>query len=331
MKGGLGVWHRTSWLPWAALALVVACRPSADEPPPAAPLGAPSAVMAPSHAASVGAPEPPTQSAASSDVDAGGARADSQLRSPLRAPQRLVELEVSGFRPATLSLPLGATEPRPILVALHGNYDRPEWQCMVWGELVRYAAFVLCPRGIPRTDAPRSEDRWTYGALGATLKELYAGLRALREAYPDHADAGPAVFTGFSLGAILGVHALGPEPGSSAARERGEEPPFQHAVLVEGGAEGWHVRRATRFVAERPLQAAGAGVLFGCGQHACRQQGARAARLLTQGGATAQVAFGGNVGHTYDGQVAAAIAEALPELLGSDPRWAPLLTPPEGP
>ncbi|MBX3183053.1 MAG: hypothetical protein KIT72_17325 [Polyangiaceae bacterium] len=328
MKGVLGVWLCTSRLLLAATVLIIACRPQAEEPRAASPSSGGSNQASAAASVSAAPPAPPPSASSPQVGDAGAA---SKALPPLRAPQRLVELEVSGFRPATVSLPLGATEPRPILVALHGNYDRPEWQCMVWGELVRYAAFVLCPRGIPRTDAPKSEDRWTYGALGATLKELYAGLRALREAYPDHADVGPAVFTGFSLGAILGVHALGPEPGSSVARERGEEPPFQHAILVEGGAEGWHARRATRFVAERPLQVAGAGVLFGCGQHACRQQGTRAARLLTQGGATAQVAFGGNVGHTYDGQVAAAIAEALPELLGSDPRWAPLLAAPEGP
>src|SRR6188768_1132879 len=46
---------------------------------------------------------------------------------PLSEPAELVKLAVPGFGDAVVSLPLGAVEPRHIAVALHGNFDRPEW------------------------------------------------------------------------------------------------------------------------------------------------------------------------------------------------------------
>src|SRR5690606_15835456 len=104
---------------------------------------------------------------------------------------------------AIVSLPLGATEKRPVVVALHGNYDRPEWQCEIWRGITGGFAFVLCPRGIPRAGAPKSEDRWEYAGVDKTEKELVAGLEALAKRYPSWVDEGPVLFTGFSLGAIL--------------------------------------------------------------------------------------------------------------------------------
>lgn len=246
---------------------------------------------------------------------------------PLTADAEFQPLEVPGYRDAVIALPLGITEPRPLLVALHGNYDRPEWQCMVWAELVKRQAFVVCPRGVPRGDAPKAEDRWTYGGIPDTLKETFAGLKAARSVYADYIDSGPAVFTGFSLGAIYGVHILGADEKKRAAYGAGDEPPFSHAVLIEGGYQGWHAGRAKQFRAD-----GGQGVLFGCGQYACRAKSQSVAKLLQRAGLTANVGFGGNVGHTYDGRVAESVSQGFRGLFGADPRWAPVLVelvPPE--
>ena len=47
----------------------------------------------------------------------------------LAASSWLIELEVAGFGKAALAVPLGANAPRPIVIALHGSADRPEWAC----------------------------------------------------------------------------------------------------------------------------------------------------------------------------------------------------------
>ena len=225
----------------------------------------------------------------------------------LSAPRPFVELAVEGFRNAVVSLPLGARGKRPVMVALHGNYDRPEWQCEVWRDITGGYPFILCPRGIPRGDAPKSADRWTYGGLGATKKELEAGLAALDAAYPDYVDDGEVLFTGFSLGAILGVHIIRKNP------ER-----YPRAVLTEGGYKGWSLGAA------RSLKKGGAQrVLFACGQTACRHTAKGPARFLEKAEIGAKVVFNGNVGHTYDGKVADAIAKEWSWLVEGDERWTP--------
>jgi len=48
----------------------------------------------------------------------------------------------------------------------------------------------------------------------------------------------------------------------------------------------------------------------------------RARNVFSNFGASLRTVFGGEVGHTYDGPVAAEIARALPWLIGDDPRWS---------
>ena len=74
-----------------------------------------------------------------------------RLLAPLSAPSWLVPLPVSGFGAASVAVPVGAVEPRPIVIALHGGADRPEWQCGVWRSIAGPEPFVLCPRGVARS------------------------------------------------------------------------------------------------------------------------------------------------------------------------------------
>lgn len=234
-----------------------------------------------------------------------GAAPSSPPLPPLAADAKLVPLSVSGFRDAIVSVPLGATTPRPVVLALHGNFDRPEWQCDVWRGVTRARAFVVCPRGIPRPDAPRSLDRWTYGKGTDVRAEVDAAIAALRAKFGDHVASGPILYTGFSLGAIHGVGIVA----SDAAR-------FPRAVLVEGGHDGWTAARAKAYAA-----AGGKRVLFACGQRGCKNDAATAAQRLKREGVETDVVFGGEVGHTYDGPVAAEVARVWDWLVEGDPRW----------
>jgi predicted esterase len=211
---------------------------------------------------------------------------------PLVSSAALVELKVPEFRDAVVSIPIGATDRRQVVIALHGNFDRPEWQCEVWREITEAQSFVLCPRGIERGDAPRSLDRWTYGSLAATEKELLAALDALSEKFSDYVDLESVVVTGFSLGAILGKSIVV----KHAAK-------FPRAVFIEGGYKGW-----SRALAKKYFDAGGERVLFGCGQSACLHAARQAARVLEAAGLEAALADGGKAGHTYDGTVQHAVA-----------------------
>ena len=244
-----------------------------------------SSAAGPNPAASLPAPPPPPE--------------------PLRTAEPLEPLPVEGFGAAVVSVPTGATAPRPVVVALHGNYDRPEWQCAVWREITRAHPWVLCPRGIPRSDAPKGADRWTFAGVARFEEELNAGLTALAAAYERYVDLREPVFTGFSLGAILGVHLL-----------KRPESRYKRAVLVEGGYAGWGVAGARAFDAH-----GGEKLLIGCGQTACVHAGRQLERLFARGQVSVEVTSGGDAGHTYDGPVARAVAERWGWLVAGDPRF----------
>lgn len=198
-------------------------------------------------------------------------------------------------------MPLGATSPRVIALALHGNFDRPEWQCEVWRRITRGEVFVLCPRGTPRTDVPKELDRWEWGSLAKTKAELLAALTALRARYPDHVQSGPVVFTGFSLGAILGARLVqDPELNVGAA------------VFIEGGYQGW---TATKAKALKPRLRR---VLFGCGQTECKNAYRyQLERLFEAAGLDSSVVADVKAGHTYDDPVAALVQSEWPRILAS--------------
>jgi pimeloyl-ACP methyl ester carboxylesterase len=213
---------------------------------------------------------------------------------------------VPEHREAVVSVPIGATDSRPVVLAMHGNYDRPEWQCEVWRKVTKGYPFVVCPRGDPRRDAPPSLDRWTFGKSADVRREIDASLAALRVRFGDYVATGPVLYIGFSLGAILGVGIV------SDDADR-----FPRAVLVEGGQDNWSVKRAKSYA-----EAGGKRVLFACGQRSCQNSATRPEKLLGQLGVETRSVFGGEVGHTYDGPVAEEVAHALPWLVGDDPRWA---------
>jgi pimeloyl-ACP methyl ester carboxylesterase len=211
-----------------------------------------------------------------------------------------VLLEVKGHGDAVVSLPRGALGKRPVVIATHGNYDRPEWQCMVWREIVGDSAFILCPRGVSRPDSPSREDiRFTYSSNQALEQELDAALAALRERFAGYVDDSAPLYTGFSLGAIMGV--------SIAARAPSR---YRRLVLIEGGHDKWTPEAAKAFAA-----GGGERVLFVCSQAYCANDARRASARLDKAGVATKVVRGPDVGHRYDGPTAAETKKALPWVL----------------
>jgi predicted esterase len=128
-----------------------------------------------------------------------------------------------------------------------------------------------------------------------------AALAALRERYPQHTKPGPIVFTGFSLGAILGARLIqDPELNVGAA------------VLTEGGYKGWTVAKA------KALKPTLRRVLFACGQTECRNAFKYQLQpLLEKAEVSAAVVVEVKAGHTYDGALAAGIQAEWPALLAA--------------
>lgn len=152
---------------------------------------------------------------------------------PLAASSWLVDLDVPGFGKAKVAVPLGAVNPRSIVIALHGSADRPEWTCSAVRGLAGPTPFVLCPRGVARAD---SSERFTFDNSEQTSRELRAALTALKQHYGAYLASGPVTFVGSNIGAD---HA--------AAIARQEPTFFSRLLLVEPSPEGWPASQAATF------------------------------------------------------------------------------------
>lgn len=208
-------------------------------------------------------------------------------------------LNVPGFRPASFVAASG-TGPRPVVVILHGNFDRPEWDCAAWAPIVHGRAFLLCPRGIPRRDAP-GLDRWTHNQPQVLLREVAAGRAALSARFPGRVDEGPDVWIGFSLGAhrvaALAMHA---------------PTQFRLLQLVEGGNSFWQEGGAQHYAR------GGGRVAIVCAQAGCLRQGTRFVEHV--GEAQARVERIESC-HSCLDVMAPAIARTFDWLVSEDPRF----------
>lgn len=231
---------------------------------------------------------------------------------PLASDPPIVPLAVPGFSDAVISIPLGLTGPRPVVVATHGAYDAPEGLCDDQRWVLRDCAWVVCPRGRPLHDGT-----FAYDSGPSLEREIDATLDALAARYPGYVDGGPVTYVGFSLGAILGAWIVAHDP----AR-------FPRAVLIEGGEDRWTDASARAFA-----RGGGQRVLFACGLRGRVPGAQQAAAILGRAGVHAHVVLArlpdaGQFIHWYNGPVADEQREQLDWLMEGDPRWSVLATGP---
>ncbi|MFO0612687.1 MAG: hypothetical protein U0414_08880 [Polyangiaceae bacterium] len=254
---------------------------------------------------------PPVASIAPSPSSAPSASpAPSPEPPPSVAGEEIQSLAIAGFEDAALAIPVGATDPRPIVVAAHGNFDKPEWQCEIWSTVFQEKAFVLCPRGKEAANSPRGDTRYTYSDHVSLEKEIDAGVAALRaSSFAPWLAPDPPLYAGFSLGSIMGV---------GLASRRAKD--FPNLVLVEGGLD-----RMTDVLLRAFVRDGGKRMMLVCAQAGCAGPAQLLAQRLDHYGGVGRVVDAGNVGHRYDGPVADAVAAALPSFLTGDPLWEKLL------
>ena len=228
---------------------------------------------------------------------------------PLAESNSLLDLPVAGYLPALVSVPLGATAPRPVLVATHGAGGRPDGQCELWRNIVGQRAFVLCPRGKPTSVFDPADARGYYYPAHPVLgQELSAALEALQSRYRDYVDLRAPIFAGFSQGASMGALVLPEHP----AR-------FARVALVEGGFglyQEWNLA-----VAERLRSQGAERVLWACGRPSCIEQARKSARLVERAGIAVKLVYVPTAGHSYRGDMARELAAAFAWLAAGDPRF----------
>lgn len=217
---------------------------------------------------------------------------DVPLLKPLGVSSWLVDLEVPGFLPAKLAVPVGAFHPRQIVIALHGAADRPEWTCGALRGIAGATPFVLCPSGIRRNDFPSDDARYSFGSVNETERELRASLGALKSRFGAYLKSESVTLAGFELGA---------ERAAWIARE---EPAFFARVMLIDPAPGdWSSTAAALFAGR-----GGKRLLIACHGAACRDDAELRAALTRRGGAEARVLDGGEGGPILGAQAVAQIA-----------------------
>jgi len=199
-------------------------------------------------------------------------------------PRGLVNLKLAKYRPAVFVAPQGAgRSPWPVVVILHGNFDRPEWECEWWLP-ARRLGWLLCPRGRRRPGVDRRLDRWTYAGSTFVTRELHAALDVLKRRFVSLVREQDALLIGFSLGGILGPRVM-----------LGSRLRFTRAIFVEGGA-GVSPGQI-RTLKKRGLKR----VAYLCGQYSgCGSKARRAVRLWRRRGVEARLWIMPGVGHNYN-------------------------------
>jgi poly(3-hydroxybutyrate) depolymerase len=209
-------------------------------------------------------------------------------------PREATPLPVKGYQDASHVGPADSSQPSPLVVVLHGNYDRPEWECELWSRILGGGTWVLCTRGVRRPGTTDEEDRWTYPSLASCKAELGAAVAALRARYGSAVGEGVHLLVGMSLGSMMARDMAIAEPKR-----------FARLALVEGGTSGW-----TDPVARSFQKGGGARVVFACGQAGCAERARAAVEALRKAGAVARLVSDPSAGHNYSEKMILELREA---------------------
>ncbi len=200
---------------------------------------------------------------------------------PLTAANEIIPLK-NGAR---VSVPLGTTQPRPILIVLHGERESADQQCRAWRGISAARPFVLCPElAIQRSDQE-------------VETELRAALKELKQRFGEYVAGGSVVLAGFGSGAEHAVAIARQEPAF-----------FARLVLVDGGHAIWTATAAGAF-----QQRGGQRVLFGCSNDRCRAEIEPKLAVIRSQNLAIQLAFAGELPGPLDPRMI--------ELLGQRFAW----------
>jgi predicted esterase len=224
---------------------------------------------------------------------------------PLRGVEWLEQLDLGGGDAAAVTPPLGATEPRPLVVAVHGAHDRPEWACGGWRLGFAVHPFIVCPRG-----SPVGGGKFAWSSAAAIERATLAAIARVKERFGAHVAPPPYVFAGFSQGATLAEPILV----RNAAL-------FPTVILAEGGYATLESARFARSFREN----GGRTLVIVCGTGGCRSRTRAALPTLQRAGL--RVFESGDVrsGHNLNQPMQSALRRDLVSWFADDPAWQGLM------
>jgi hypothetical protein len=203
---------------------------------------------------------------------------------------------------ALASVPLGAVDARPVMIAMHGNGDRPDWACGEWRGVTNAYPFIVCPQG-----SPSGADRFAWGSSAQIKRIIDLALPALRARFGDYVQTGPMIYAGFSAGVIYGAGVIKASPSA-----------FPRLMLSEGGYDQLVDPGFAKVFATH----GGQRVLLGCSTHgSCPGSYRDAKKLLERAGVEVRINDAGNLGHTLDARVTTSLKKDWPWLVEGAEGW----------
>jgi hypothetical protein len=122
--------------------------------------------------------------------------ADALERTPLGGFPEELELLDDKEKLGFVSVPLGAREPRPIMIAIHGGSDKPERACSAWRGVTEAYPFVVCPRGWGGRESALG-----WRTTSDTAERIARAVAATKKTFGSWIKETPSmVLAGFSMG-----------------------------------------------------------------------------------------------------------------------------------
>lgn len=206
---------------------------------------------------------------------------------------------------AFVAVPVGAREPRPVIVGVHGAGDRADWACSEWWATTAGYAFVVCPKGVPSPWKGFS----SWGSAEQIARRADGAVRALRARYGAHVASGPLVYGGWSQGGTLAAQVIASHPGV-----------YTRALLLEVGHTPLDPRATVASLQRGGVERA----ILECTSMPCRAFGRDLDRAAKRAALPLQIVDVGLRGHVFDEPVFRALGPAFVALVEDDPRWAGL-------
>jgi len=174
--------------------LAQACAPHAPAERATEP-GDPSPPLAIPDSSAAGDANDASDTAKAADVSDAG---DADTHTSLGGYPEQLELFDGDDKLGVVSVPLGAREPRPLMIALHGGSEKVEHACAAWREITDAYAFVVCPHGWGG-----DELRLGWRNAADTNRRISRAVEATRKTFGAWIKETPTiVLAGFSMGAV---------------------------------------------------------------------------------------------------------------------------------
>ena len=200
-----------------------------------------------------------------------------------------------------VSVPLGAREPRPIMIALHGGGDRPEWACGEWRGVTGGYPFLVCPHGVGT-----NESGLGWSSPADTKARIAKAIAATKSIFGSWIREGPMVLVGFSMGA------------TQAALLARSEPQIYPRV---GLAESAYAPEPAMAFAEPWAAGGGQRAAFFCTTFGCEAPYRNAARNVARHHAPARLNIAGTNQHGIWDVVVQSMSRDWPWLVEGADGW----------